>query len=228
MGFRDLSMFNQALLAKQGWRLLNNPESLLHKVLKAKYFPECSFLEASVPSHSSYAWRSLTQARHIIRMGTRWRVGNGEKVDIWRDNWVCSDTPYKFASPRQILPEAAKVSALINSDSWQWNEALVDTIFIPYEAQMIKTISLHPWRKEDRLIWMGTTNGHFTTKSAYTLQLENKENLMGSSSNQKRLHTYWKGIWGVKIPNKIRVFTWRACHSTLPTRTNLFKRGVVS
>ena len=77
-------------------------------------------------------------------------------------------------------------------------------------------------------ILTGTTNGHFTTKSAYTLQLENKENLMGSSSNQKRSHTYWKGIWGVKIPNKILVFTWRACHSTLPTRTNLFKRGVVS
>ena len=54
MGFRDLQLFNKALLAHQGWRLLHQPSSLLCRVLKAKYFPNQSFQEAAVPGNASY------------------------------------------------------------------------------------------------------------------------------------------------------------------------------
>jgi hypothetical protein len=39
IGFRDLRVFNQALLARQAWRLIQFPDSLCAQVLKAKTTP---------------------------------------------------------------------------------------------------------------------------------------------------------------------------------------------
>ena len=39
LSFRNLKMFNLAILAKQTWRILVREDSLLHKIYKAKYFP---------------------------------------------------------------------------------------------------------------------------------------------------------------------------------------------
>ncbi|KAM0994180.1 hypothetical protein ACFX2A_009869 [Malus domestica] len=46
MGFWDLMVFNTALLAKQCWRLIHEPDSLWTRVLKDRYFPHDSFLKA--------------------------------------------------------------------------------------------------------------------------------------------------------------------------------------
>ena len=54
MGFRDLQLFNRALLARQGWRLLQHPQSLIFRFLKAKYFPHSPFLEAQLSGNVSY------------------------------------------------------------------------------------------------------------------------------------------------------------------------------
>jgi hypothetical protein len=42
MGFRDLMAFNKALLAKQWWRVVQEPDSLVGCILRAKYFPRVS------------------------------------------------------------------------------------------------------------------------------------------------------------------------------------------
>ena len=44
MGFRDLIDFNLAMLPKQGWRMIQDRDSLLLKCFKARYFPQSFFL----------------------------------------------------------------------------------------------------------------------------------------------------------------------------------------
>ena len=59
MGFRDIQKFNNALLAKQVWRLIHQKDILLYKVFSVKYFPHRSIMEAPVPQKCSYAWWSI-------------------------------------------------------------------------------------------------------------------------------------------------------------------------
>ena len=62
MGFKQLKQFNLAMLAKQRWRLQSRNDSLLYKVFKAKYFPGCDFVDASLGKKPSFAWRSILAA----------------------------------------------------------------------------------------------------------------------------------------------------------------------
>ncbi|XP_056844909.1 uncharacterized mitochondrial protein AtMg00310-like [Raphanus sativus] len=88
LGIRDMEMFNLALVAKQGWRIIRNPSSLMARVMKAKYFRHTDFLQAPTYKNSSYAWRSILQARRLIQEGTKWIVGDGSKIRVWEDNWI--------------------------------------------------------------------------------------------------------------------------------------------
>ena len=63
MGFKDLSRFNDAFLAKHTQRLFHDHQSLFYLVFKAKFFPDCSVMEAREPSNISYAWKSILRGR---------------------------------------------------------------------------------------------------------------------------------------------------------------------
>ena len=94
LGFRDLHSFNMAILAKQGWRLIQDPESLCAKILKAKYFPNTHILEAVAKNGCSYTWRSIVQgieldkilaARQFARL-----VADSARLDSTRFNLFTS------------------------------------------------------------------------------------------------------------------------------------------
>ena len=92
MGFRNLHIFNQALLAKQMWRLHVNHDTLLHKILKARYFRHDDILEARRGLDPSYSWRNLWGAKSLLLDGLRWRVGDGTSIRVWEDVWCKGST----------------------------------------------------------------------------------------------------------------------------------------
>ncbi|KAL4297881.1 hypothetical protein GQ457_12G014130 [Hibiscus cannabinus] len=87
MGFKDLHLFNIALLGKQLWRLLSEPGSLLYRTFRAKYFPDGDLLHASVPVRSSFAWKGLHHALSRLRDGFFCTLGIDSQVRMFRDRW---------------------------------------------------------------------------------------------------------------------------------------------
>ena len=66
LGFLDIEIFNLALLARQAWRILVEPNSLSARILKAIYFPTTDMLQAEVGSSPSQIWRSLCEGRDML------------------------------------------------------------------------------------------------------------------------------------------------------------------
>lgn len=98
MGFKDFECFNNALLAKQGWRLLTNPNSLVGRLLKAKYFPNVSFLKAELGRCPSFLWRSIWDGKALLQEGLRWKIGYVSEVGVM-DRWLPKPHNFRFVLP---------------------------------------------------------------------------------------------------------------------------------
>ena len=109
LGFRDIHIFNLAMLAKQCGRLLHYPDSLCSWVLKAKYFPSSTILQAKPRSGISYTWRSILNGLEVLKTELIWRVGNGESIKIWDDPWIpgCSTRRPSTSRGQNLLSRVA-------------------------------------------------------------------------------------------------------------------------
>jgi len=88
MGFKDIPAFNVAMLGKQGWRFQTEPDSLVAKVFKAKYYPNSNFLGSELGHNPSFVWRNIFREKVIVGKGARWKIGNGFDIPIISEPWL--------------------------------------------------------------------------------------------------------------------------------------------
>lgn len=46
-------------------------------------------------------------------------------------------------------------------------------------------------------------------------------------SNKNQENGLWKGIWSLKVSNKVKNMVWRACRNSLPMKMNLVWRMII-
>ena len=102
---------------------------------------------------------------------------------------------------------------------------MIDGLFVPEEAELVKRIPLSRHPVNDKLFWPWTQSGTYSCKSGYRF-LKMEEEVEGMEAVQNGEKEFWQSIWGLRVPNKVKNFLWRACREAIPTKANLKRRHI--
>ncbi|XP_019158352.1 PREDICTED: uncharacterized protein LOC109155081 [Ipomoea nil] len=149
LGFYRLHEMNKALLGKQAWRLITRPASLVARVYKSRYYPNCGFFDVRVGSNPSYIWRGMMEVKSCLNEGSRRVIGDGRETLIDPDPWLPIDeNPYVESELHQSVYDAP-VSSLMNMQGNGWDVGYVRDIFGARDANLILNISLNIRKPRD-------------------------------------------------------------------------------
>ena len=146
------------MLARQSWRLAQQPDSLCARLLKAKYWPEGNLWDVREGPGISYTWRSLVRGLRAMEKGIIWRIGDGMNVRIWDDPWILEGITRRPRTPRgnTVL---SRVAELIDPYTGTWDTELVKDLFWEEDVPNILSIPVHVDR-EDTVAWHFDKKGY--------------------------------------------------------------------
>ncbi|GJT12917.1 reverse transcriptase [Tanacetum coccineum] len=224
LGFRDFEAFNTALLAKQGWRLLINPDAFWGRILKGIYFSNLNFLVAKKGSHPSWLWSSLLHGHDLLLQGVRWQVGNGRSISFWTQKLVPFCDDFYIHSP--LGPFHNRNTVFDYIEDGHWNVKMICKHISATKAEMVLQIPISKTGSSDKLIWHFDLKGQYTVKSGYkqAIALMSTPESMGESSTNPS-SKFWKVIWHIPVQPKIKLFLWKAISNSVATKENLFRRN---
>ena len=218
--------FNLALLAKQLWRLVQFPDSLVARVIRGRYYRLSSPLRMGTSDTPSYVWTSMTAARKLLLLGIRSKVHSGYEINVWEDLWIPS-TPARSARSRApaVNPKMI-VSSLINPATKEWDVRLLEQYIAQEDIPLILSLAISPTHRRDTFCWSYSKNGQYTVKSGYwvaTNLMRDEEDLEVLQPSITKLQAF---AWKVKAPQKICHLIWQLISGQIAVTRNLVRRNM--
>lgn len=109
----------------------------------------------------------------------------------------------------------APVCNLMMVDQRRWDYDVVTDLFNARNRDLIMKISLSTRRDRDVWYWLANPRGVFSVRSCYKM--------MTYDANNSSL-SFWRRLWKLNVPGKVKNFLWRAVKNVLPTTDNLLSR----
>lgn len=103
--------------------------------------------------------------RETIANNIKWSVGNGESICIRENRWLIQG----FIGGQASQTEPFWVSELINTETREWKQQVIQQLYEPSIANEILAIPLGQQPQLDMLLWTGTKTGQYSVKSGYNI-----------------------------------------------------------
>ncbi|RYQ92149.1 hypothetical protein Ahy_B09g098304 [Arachis hypogaea] len=173
-------------------------------------------------------WAEHEECKEVIKKG--WQQDEGNR-NCWgkfirkrnrciRELMKWSKRKFKRAD-KELERKKAELHHIQESD-------IIREIFPGNIAESITRTPISLINKKDNLIWPYTAEGHYTVKSGYRAAKEEKdakeEEKLNEASSSQNHREIWGTIWRLPVPQKIRMFLWKAVEGILPVNSNLYKR----
>ncbi|CAI9773810.1 unnamed protein product [Fraxinus pennsylvanica] len=153
--------------------------------------------------------------------GAVYRVESGTSARIWRDPWLPNPNHGFVTSDPLPGHEEATVNQLFVPGENRWDYDILVDLFSEEERGQILKIPLSSYGRSDRIYWVHDNKGFYSVRSGY-------KRLMQEFFQEypNTMDSFWRTIWNLKIPAKVRNFLWRASQLVLPTADHLRAKRV--
>lgn len=226
LGFRDFQAFNDAFLGKLSWRLHNNPELLMSRVLLGKYCHSESFMEVTEKSAVSHGWRGVLVGRDLLKENMGWVVGNGESIRLWDDPWLSLSSQQRLIGPATEATANLRVAELFQEGTRLWDEEKLQRV-VPQWKDIIRAIKPSISGAPDKQIWLSTPTGDYSTKSGYHTAIERRTEETEPHGGNEDIE-WFKGVWNLHTSPKIKMFLWKLFQQAIPTGEILVSRHIAT
>ncbi|XP_050387335.1 uncharacterized protein LOC126803595 [Argentina anserina] len=227
--FSEMGQFNLALIAKQCWRIIQEPDSMWVRVLKGRYFALFWRLRRATELHGAGPafWK---QGMCVMKEGFS-QVNIGKSINIWKDPWLPPPNISMISTTVPILDHSpTSVSSLIDWNTRSWDLRKIEHFVHPLDLARISSMPIGVQGGDGRFLWSKNKNGHFSVASAYHWlhELNSSYSLTRTSTSHVIDSKIWKAVWKINTLPKICMFMWRIFVGTAPSMQHLHSRMILS
>ncbi|GKC69158.1 RNA-directed DNA polymerase, eukaryota, reverse transcriptase zinc-binding domain protein [Tanacetum coccineum] len=126
LGLKDLGVWNEVLMTKHLWNVAVKKNTLWVKWIYMEKLKDKSIWEANSDTNCTVGWKNILSLRDKIRKHIRWKIGNGNSVNVWHDNWCVVSPLSDFIETKDIydarLSKNYSINDIINEGRWKWPE----------------------------------------------------------------------------------------------------------
>lgn len=102
-------------------------------------------------------WRSTLSSKELLQRGVRKNVGDGQNIDIWKDNWIPDKENERITTRKPQNCQLIIVHELMKKG--RWNEDLMRTLFNKEDCNEVRKIPISEYGAKDRLLWAFSCSG---------------------------------------------------------------------